>query len=64
MDHDDDVLSTAITIAQMMSSGSTRCEGWISSRAADYSTSIFATARNTVSAAPNVAASTFAECAA
>src|SRR6185369_10245683 len=36
--------------------GSTSCE--VSSRAVDYSTSAFATARNTVSAALNVAAST------
>jgi len=54
--------TTAVTIAQMMPSGSTSCEGWLSNRAVDYSTSTFATARNTVSAAPNVAASTFAEC--
>ena len=33
----------------------------IKPRAVDYSTSAFATARNTVSAAPNVAASTFVE---
>jgi hypothetical protein len=54
--------STAVTIVQMMPSSSASCEGWISSRAVDYSISTFATARNTVSAAPNVAASMFAEC--
>jgi hypothetical protein len=55
-------LSTAVAIAQIMPFGSTSCE--VSSRPVDYSTSAFATARNTVSAAPNVAASTFVECAA